>query len=166
MSHSNKEKYNLSKSASPFAVIYPLPSHLASRILQNKKSVFVKYPTHEIISPKLASCKKLLLYISGSNKEIAGEAEITSISLMTLSEVVSAYSGSLFLTEDELQEYSGGRDNKKMMVFVLGRITKYPEPKNLGRGITMVGEYVSKEEYEVLDRGWEKKVSKPANFVK
>jgi len=104
----------LSKFAPPFAVIYPLPSHLASRILQGKKSVFVKYPTHEIISPKLASCKKLLLYISGSNKEIAGEADIVSISLMTLSDVVSAYGTSLFLTEDELREYSGGRDNKKM----------------------------------------------------
>ncbi len=139
-----------SSSSSPFAVIYPLPADLASRILHDKKSVFVKYPTHEIISPKLASCKKLLLYISGSNKEIAGEAEIASINLMTLSEVLSAYSGSLFLTEGELREYSNGRDNKKMMVFVLGGITKYPEPKQLGHGITMVGEYVSEEEYDAL----------------
>ncbi len=121
-----------------------------SCILQNKKSVFVKYPTHEVISPKLASCKKLLLYISGSNKEIAGEADIVSINLMILSEVVSAYGSSLFLTEDELREYSGGRDNKKMMVFVFGGITKYPEAKCLGRGITMVGEYITREEYEVL----------------
>jgi len=137
-------------SASPFAVIYPLPSHLASRILQDKKSVFVKYPTHEIISPKLASCKKLLLYISGSKKEISGEADIVSINLMTLSEVVSAYGSSLFLTEDELREYSGSRDNKKMMVFVLGGITKYPEAKCLGRGITMVGEYINEENYKSL----------------
>jgi len=135
-------------SSSLFAVIYPLPSHLALRILQNKKSVFVKYPTHETISPKLSSCKKLLLYISGSNKEIAGEAEITSISLMTLSEAVSAYSRNLFLTEDELREYSGGRDKKKMMVFELGGITKYPEAKSLGRGITMVGEYITEENYK------------------
>jgi hypothetical protein len=140
----------LNESASPFAVIYPLPSHLASRILQSKKSVFVKYPTHEIISPKLASCKKLLLYISGSNKEIAGEADIVSISLMTLSEVFLAYGSSLFLTEDELREYSYGRDSKKMMVFELGGITKYPDVKGLGRGITMVGEYMKKEEYDGL----------------
>ncbi len=136
--------------SSPFAVIYPLPSRLASRILQDKKSVFVKFPPHEIISPKLASCKKLLLYISGSNKEIAGEADIVSISLMTLSEAISAYSSSLFLTEDELREYSGGRDSKKMMVFLLGGITRYPEPKSLGHGITMIGEYRSKEEYDAL----------------
>jgi hypothetical protein len=134
----------------PFAVIYPLPSHLASRILKDKKYVFVKYPTHETISPKLASCKKLLLYISGSNKEIAGEADIVSINLMTLSEVVSAYRSSLFLTENELRKYSGGRDNKKLMVFVLGGITKYPEAKCLGRGITMVGEYLTEEEYKAL----------------
>jgi hypothetical protein len=134
--------------SSPFAAIYPLPSHLASRILQSKKPVFVKYPTHEVISPKLASCKKLLLYISGSNKEIAGEAEITSISLMTLSEAVSAHGSRLFLTEDVLREYSGGRDNKKMMVFGLCGITKYPEAKCLGRGITMVGEYIAREAYD------------------
>jgi hypothetical protein len=97
------------------------------------------------------TCKKLLLYISGSNKEIDGEAEIASISLMTLSEVVSAYGSRLFLTEDELREYSGGRDKKKMMVFLLGGITKYPEAKSLGRGITMVGEYMSKEEYDALE---------------
>jgi hypothetical protein len=155
--------------SSPFAAIYPLPSHFASRILQDKKSIFVKYPTHEVISPKLASlknpmifiyfrrifqtCKKLLLYISGSNKEIAGEADIVSINMMTRSDVVSAYGSRLFLTEDELREYSGGRDNKKMMVFVPGGITKYPEAKCLGRGITMVGEYMTKEEYDVLVGG-------------
>jgi hypothetical protein len=136
--------------SSPFAVIYPLPSHLALRILQDKKSVFVKYPTHVMISPKLASCKKLLLYISGSNKEIAGEAEIESIRLMTISEVVLTYSSNLFLTEEELREYSNGRDSKKMMVFVLGRITLYPEPKSLGHGITMIGEYSSEDEYNAL----------------
>ncbi|CAG0982598.1 MAG: DUF365 domain-containing protein [Candidatus Methanoperedens sp.] len=136
--------------SSPFAVIYPLPSHLASRILNGKKSVFVKYPTHETISPKLASCKKLLFYISSSNKEIAGEADIVSIKLMILSDGVSEYGNRLFLTGDELREYSGGRDNKKMMVFVLGEIAKYPEAKCLGRGITMVGEYMSKEEYDDL----------------
>lgn len=136
--------------ASPFAVIYPLPAQLASRILQDKKSIFVKYPTHEKISSKLESCQKLLFYISGSKKEIAGEAEITSIGLMTLSEVVSVYSSSLFLTEDELRKYSNGRDLKKMMVFELGAIRQYSEPKELGHGITMVGEYISKDEYKSL----------------
>jgi hypothetical protein len=94
------------------------------------------------------TCKKLLLYISGSNKEIAREAEIASISLMTLSKVILAYGSRLFLTEDELREYSNGRDNKKMMVFLLGGITKYPEPKYLGHGITKVGEYITREEYD------------------
>jgi hypothetical protein len=46
--------------------------------------------------------------------------------------------------------YSGGRDNKKMMVFELCGITKYPEAKCLGRGITMVGEYITEENYKSL----------------
>ena len=103
-----------------------------------------------MISPKLASCKKLLFYISGSNKEIAGEAEIESIRLMTISEVVLTYSSNLFITEEELREYSNGRDSKKMMVFVLGRIKLYPEPKSLEHGITMIGEYSSEDEYNAL----------------
>ena len=140
----------MNESDSPFGVIYPLPSNLAFRILQEKNSICVKYPTHEKISPKLECCQKLLLYISGSNKEIAGEAEIVSLNLMLLSEVVSAYSSSLFLTEDELREYSNGRDSKKMMVFKLGGIKKYSEAKALGHGITMVGEYVPEEEYNAL----------------
>lgn len=145
----------MNESASPFAVIYPLPSHLASRILQDEKSIFVKYFTHETISQKLESCQKLLIYISSSKKEIAGEAEITSINLMTLSEVVSAYGSSLFLTEDELREYSNGRDAKKMMVFELSAIRRYSEPKELGHGITMVGEYITREEYDAMMGGIE-----------
>ena len=140
----------MNESTNLFAVIYPLPSNLASRILQDRKSIFVKYPTHEKISPKLESCQKLLFYISGSNKEIGGEAEIVSINLMTLPEVVSAYGSKLFLTEDELREYSNGRDAKKMMVFELSAIRRYSEPKELGHGITMVGEYMQKEEYDAL----------------
>ena len=134
----------------PFAVIYPLPLNVALHILHDKKSIFVKYPTHETISPKLASCKKLLFYISGANKKIAGEAEIKSISLMTLSDLILRHSSGLFLTEEELREYSNGRDNKKMMVFELGKITPYLESKALGHGITMVGEYISEEEYNIL----------------
>jgi hypothetical protein len=49
-----------------------------------------------------------------------------------------------------MREYSNGRDNKKMMVFRLGKIIPYQEPKYLGRGITMVGEYISEEEYDSL----------------
>ena len=137
----------LSINYSPFAVIYPLPFHLASRILMDKNYIFAKYLPHEVISPKLISCKKILFYISGANKEIAGEADIISISLMTLSEIISKYSNGLFLTENELREYSNGRDSKKMVVFELGEIRSYAEQKALGHGITMVGEYISEDEY-------------------
>jgi len=71
---------------------------------------------------------------------------------MTLSEVLATHRNSLFLTEDELREYSNGRDAKKMMVFELGAIRRYSEPKERGHGITMVGEYITREEYDAPER--------------
>lgn len=133
-----------------FAVIYPLPRNISARILHDNKLVFTKYLSREIISPKLKSCKKLLFYISGANKEIAGEADIVSIDLMILSEVLSRHKKNLFLKDHELKEYSNGRDKKKMAVFVLDNIVTYSEPKYMGHGITMIGEYLLKEEYESL----------------
>ncbi|WP_217497651.1 DUF365 domain-containing protein, partial [Methanosarcina mazei] len=81
---------------------------------------------------------------------IMGEAEIVSVKLMALSEVIHNYSDKLFLNEDELRKYSNGRDEKKMIVLLLDKITVYPEPKYLGRVITMAGEFISKEEFEAL----------------
>lgn len=66
---------------------------------------------------------------------------------MTLSEAILIYSSNLFITEDELRKYSNDRNSKKMMVFELDEIILYPEPKAIGHGITIVGEYMSKEEY-------------------
>ena len=37
-----------------------------------------------------------------------------------------------------------------LLIFELDGITPYPEPKALGHGITMVGEYMWKEEYDEL----------------
>lgn len=133
-----------------FGIIYPLPLQIAYRILQDKKSVFVKYPIHDTIPPNLLSCRKLLLYISRSNKEIAGECDILLINLMTISEAVSKYGDKLFLTEEELIKYSNGRCDKNMLVIELGNIIKYSEPRYLGHGITMAGEYISKENYDIL----------------
>jgi|LGVC01.1.fsa_nt_gb hypothetical protein len=38
-----------------------------------------------------------------------------------------------------------------MIVFELDGIKPYPEPKGMGYGITLVGEYMSKEEYGELE---------------
>lgn len=134
----------------PYAVIYPLPKEMVFRILQDKKSTFVKYATHECISSKLQSCKKILFYVSHSHKEIVGEAEISSIHIENISGVLAEFSETLFLSENELRAYSNGRDEKKLMVFLLNNIKVYSKPVFLGHGITMVGEYISKEEYHSL----------------
>ena len=72
------------KSTAPlFAIAYLPSANSASHIIQGKKHVFVKYPIHEIVLPKLAS-----------------------ISPLTLSEAVSAYGNDLFPTGNELRDLS------------------------------------------------------------
>ena len=137
-------------SLTPYAVIYPLPLELASRILSGKKSVFVKYQRYEVLTPMMNTCEKILFYISHSKKEILGEASISAIQLMSFDEVISEFKNDLFLSEDELRKYSNKRIEKKMLVFSLKKMECYSEPKLLGRSLTMVGEFISKQEYDYL----------------
>ena len=134
----------------PFCVIYPVPFKFSSRILEQKKSVFVKYATHEVIPTRLMSCKKIIIYESGSRKEITGECEILFIKLMALSKVISEYKDQLFLNDSELRSYSKGREEKEMLVFKIHNIKKYSIPKFLDHGLTMAGEYISEDEYKQL----------------
>lgn len=134
----------------PYAVIYPLPLELASRILNGNKSVFVKYQNHETLSPKLNTCEKILFYISHSKKEILGEASISAVQLMSFDEVISEFIDDLFLNEDELRKYCNKRIEKKMLAFSLKKMEYYSEPKFLGHSLTMIGEFISREEYDSL----------------
>lgn len=134
----------------PFAVIYSIPPEFASRVFDHKKSVIVKYSSREVISERLMSCKKILVYEPGSGKSIIGECNILSIELMTFLEVFPKYKNSLFLNEDELRTYSVGRDEKRMLVFKINNIKKYPVPIILDHSITMSGEYISEDTYQQL----------------
>ena len=109
----------------PFAVAHLPPANIASHIMQGKKHVFVKYPTHEVVLPKLAS-----------------------ISPLTLSEAVSAYGDDLFPSGNELRGSSNGWGSKKR-IFVRDRVTRYSKPEYMGHN-TMVKEYISEEEYDSL----------------
>lgn len=134
----------------PFAVIYPASSTFASRILDENKSVFVKYGTNENISTRLMSCKKLIIYESGTGRRVTGECDISAIYSMKPSKVISEYEKDLFLSEKELRYYSSGREGKKMMVFELNNIKKYSIPKILDHQITIGGKYISRDEYDHL----------------
>lgn len=136
----------------PFAVIYPIPSNFALRIFKEKKSVFAKYGTHEVLSENVTNCKKLLIYESSAGKKITGEADILSVQLISFSEVISEYKKDFFLSEDEFQAYAFGREKKKMMVFKLDNIKEYSAPIILDHRLTMAGEYIYKDEYNRLNQ--------------
>lgn len=133
-----------------FAMIYPVPKNLIDRILIDKKPVFVKFVSYEKIHASIASSKKIVFYVSRSNKEIVGEAQILSVELMNKEEVVSKYTEELFITREELEKYTKERINKKMLVFKLGEIVKYSQPKYVNYPITMVGINLSKDRYDHL----------------
>lgn len=134
----------------PFAVIYPIPSNFALRIFKEKKSVFAKYGTHEVLSQNVTDCKKLLIYESSTGQKITGEADVLSVQLMNFSEVISEYKKEFFLSEDEFRAYASGREEKKMMVFKLDNIKEYSAPIIFDHKLTVAGEYISKDEYNRL----------------
>jgi hypothetical protein len=131
----------------PFAIIYPIPHKFVTRILDQKKSIFVKYNTQASIPSRLMDCKKILIYESGSGKAVVGECDILFIELMSLSKVLSEHRDDLFLDEEELRAYSKGRDKKEMLVFKIHNIEKYSLPKVLDHRLTMAGEYISENAY-------------------
>jgi hypothetical protein len=53
-------------------------------------------------------------------------------------------------TREELRDYVGGRIEKKMLVFFLRKIIFYEKNYPLSKGITMTGQYVSEEKYNLI----------------
>lgn len=133
----------------PYGVIFPISKGHASRILHEGKTVFLKYPPHEVISERLAACQKLLLYGSGGTRRILGEADLRGIELLTKEEVLEKYSDELFLGKKELEEYARNR-TKRMLVFMLANPRECQQEVILDHYVTMVGEYVSLSDYESL----------------
>lgn len=74
--------------------------------------------------------------------------------MLTPDEVISKYGEKVFLSRDELIAYTArqpSRDSsKKMLVVVLTKLRKYKKGIVYPRPITMVGEYLTKEQYKQL----------------
>jgi len=132
----------------PYGIIFPIPSDIIGRLFKNNV-IFVKYPTHEVIGNRLNACKKMLFYASRGNKKVVGDADINWIKLLSKEEVTQNHIQYLFLNKEELEEYSRGR-TKRLLVFSLKNSIKYQLPMELDHPITMVGEYISKEDYNIL----------------
>jgi len=128
-------------------VIFPLPINIAERILDKKKKIFIKYPTHNNTKKSKTKLKeniKLFIYISKFKGKIFGEAIINKIDYLSINNIPKIYLKNLMLNYHELQKYSKGRENKKAVLLHLKGIKKYVKPKKIKVPITMAGRYVLK----------------------
>ena len=137
-------------------VIYTLPSNALSKILDEKKNIFVKYTPFQPSKKskiKLFEGMKLYLYETKANKEILGEAIVDKIIFCNLQEIVKDYMNKLMLTKNELEEYCRNRYEKKAMLFILKNIKKYIKPIGIEKNITMGGLYVTSDNIDSLNLG-------------
>jgi hypothetical protein len=134
-------------------IIIPIPKELIDRLLNEKRNVVVKYVNKNAYS-KLSEKNRVLFYQSRSLKQIVGEGRIDEIYSLTPKEALDKFGNKLFIDANELGTYISRQPNrmptKKMLVFVLSRLTRYPEPKKFKKPISMAGQYVTKEQYEEL----------------
>jgi hypothetical protein len=133
-------------------IIFPLLPKHAERLLNEGKTVFVKFFGRESIPLRLRQGSKLFLYESQGNKAIVGEASITRVESVRASDAVSTYGARLFLTQLEFDEYVGNRGDKTMLALVLGEVRKYAVPLSLERSVTMAGRYMTREMHKRLLR--------------
>jgi len=135
-------------------VIYALPRNVLNRILNKKKSIFVKYMPFEPTKKskiKLHEGIKLYLYETKANKEILGEAIVDKILFYNFQEIISRCDDQLMLTNKELKDYCRNRYEKKAMLFMLKNIQKYNQPIKIDTNITMGGLYVTEDNITKLN---------------
>jgi hypothetical protein len=126
-------------------VIFPiLPQH-SQRFFEGRKRVFVKYTNREGLPRRLRLGSKLYLHQSRSNQGIVGEARIVEMLTATPDEVLARFGDDVFLTRSELEDCSGDRKGKRMLVLVLEGMKRYASPLKLEKNITMAGRYMTKK---------------------
>jgi hypothetical protein len=128
------------------AVVFPLEDLYIDRFFNGGKDIFIKFPTHEILPEVTKSSKRLVFYASRADKTLRGEAVIKKVNLISLKDARKIYGGRIFLDTTEISQYAKGR-TKKILVFELGKLKKYQTPIPWKKPMTMVGCYLTGEEY-------------------
>ncbi len=128
------------------AVVFPLKDLYIDRFFNDGKDVFIKFPTHEILPETTKFLKRLIFYASRADKTLRGEATLKKVNLISLEDARKRYGGRIFLNTTEISQYARGR-TKKILVFELGRLKKYQKPIPWKKPMTMVGCYLTDEEY-------------------
>jgi hypothetical protein len=129
------------------AVIYPLKSSLIQRFFDKQKDIYVKYLPHP--TTRLEPGDKLLFYRTKSDKKVIGEATIITINFLNVKNAIEKYNDRIFLSKDELTQYSRKRTTK-MLVLELNKIKKYNNPVSASKKISMTGLHLKNSEYKEL----------------
>jgi hypothetical protein len=131
-------------------VIYALPEKLANKIFNQKKDIFIKFLAHKTNNTKLERGHKLLIYVSGSNKKIIGEAIIKDIKFLSIKELMKKFQNRILLNKKELKNYSLFRRDKSLLVLILHKIKRYKKESSINFPITMNGRYITQKEYKKI----------------
>lgn len=127
-------------------IIYPIPERFSDRLFKGNKDIFVKYTTHEPTKRTKVRIRKgikLYFYQSGAEKSIIASATIAHFEYLPVAEILSKYAKRLILEDDELKQYSKGRESKKLLVLELRNLIRYNKPLKMKKPITMAGQYVT-----------------------
>jgi hypothetical protein len=134
-------------------VIFPVPERIISFMFENNRDIFVKYTSNvnqKTSEPKLKKGMSIHFYQSCSNKIIVGEATIEHAEYLNMDQIFRKYANRLFTTEDELRDYSKGREEKRALVLELTNFIKYKKAIQLSTNITMSGLYITEKRKTML----------------
>jgi hypothetical protein len=134
-------------------VIFPLPERVIKFMFENSRDVYVKYTTHGHLQKsklKLEKGMNIYFYQSGSNKIIVGEGKIEHTEFLSMDQILEKYANRLLTTEDELKDYSKGREDKRALVIEFTNLIKYEEEIKLLVPITMAGLYLTEKRKSTL----------------
>lgn len=127
-------------------VSHPIPTEIAERIYNGEKTVFVGKRCLCKVSPG----DKFIIYESQGAKAYTGWGNIKFIGRMKSNSISRKYGQKLMITNDELKEYSKGRN--QMFVIEFGNFEKFNRPVKPTRFVTVAGKYIYEEEYELINR--------------
>lgn len=141
--------------------VLPIPAEHVDRIFgRMKKSVIVKNigsvkesskPLPRL--PRLRGYGKLLFYISGSGRKLAGYADIVSAEYLTPRQALWKYQDQLVLAESELRQYSRGKDNKLLLVLRFNQALRFASDRYYHKDLGLAGEYLSQEVFDRIAAG-------------
>lgn len=129
-----------------FAVSHPIPPEYAKRIYNNDKTVFVG----KRCLCRVSNGDKFIIYESQEAKSYTGWADIKYIGKIKTNSITRKYGKKLMISNEELKEYSKGRD--EMFVIEFENFEKFNKPIKPKRFVTVGGKYIYEDEFKFINK--------------